>query len=310
MWICKSCGISNDDYYGFCSNCGSKKPATGTNTHTDINMKDSSWICGSCGSSNDASYSFCASCGANKFARPATRRSSSWVCKKCGSSNEDTFSFCSSCGADRRSGPGKTGDGSKIPPYVWVIGAAVVCVAAFVLSLFILPGQYEPMVEPPVATMLPVVTQAPVYTQPPVYVTQKPVYVTPAPTAPPQNSSQQVTWQPPVTQTNPVKGYNMVIYVTQEAKSPYTRVFRNFSIGGNYEYYGARSSYGEKHFEIQITPDQLNRAEKYGPGAFIPNIGEQYVGGYNATSDAAYVITIGLDSQGRYYPMFIKSEIR
>lgn len=249
-----------------------------------------------------------------------------WICNKCGSKNDNSCSFCPRCGTKNAdedlwwdnsnnsrsssSFTGSRGPARSSTPYVWVIGAAVVCIAAFVLSLFILPGQYEPVIEAPVATMLPVVTQAPVYTQPPVYVTQKPVYVTPAPTAPPQNSSQQVTWQPPVTQTNPVKGYNMVIYVTQEAKSPYTRVFRNFSIGGNYEYYGARSSYGEKHFEIQITPDQLNRAEKYGPGAFIPNIGEQYVGGYNATSDTAYVITIGLDSQGRYYPMFIKSEIR
>ncbi len=105
--------------------------------------------------------------------------------------------------------------------------------------------------------------------------------------------------------------YDMAVYVTQEDKSQnHYRNFRDFSIKGEFENYGARDSYGEKHFELQISPEQLDKAATYGPGEHIPSKGDLYVGGYNMSSKTAYVIPIALDSQGRYYPLFIMSEIK
>lgn len=106
-------------------------------------------------------------------------------------------------------------------------------------------------------------------------------------------------------------GYVMNVYVTQEDITPYhSRYFRNFSIAGDFETYSARKSYGEKSYEVQVTAEQLSSATAYAPEDFIPNIGDLYVGGYNKSSETAYVIPIALDNQGRYYPLFIKDEIK
>lgn len=105
-------------------------------------------------------------------------------------------------------------------------------------------------------------------------------------------------------------GYKMVVYVTQENVAPkYYRNFRDFSINKDFEYYGARESYGEKCFEAQVSPEQLSSAKKYSPEDFIPNNDTTYVGGYNKSSKTAYVMPIALDNQGRYFPLFIKEEM-
>lgn len=110
-------------------------------------------------------------------------------------------------------------------------------------------------------------------------------------------------------ETRETAGYVMNVYVTQEDITPYhNRNFRNFSIAGNFETYYARESYGEKSFEIKVTSEQVSSATAYAPEDFIPNIGDLYVGGYNKSSETAYVIPIALDDQGRYYPLFIKKE--
>lgn len=109
-------------------------------------------------------------------------------------------------------------------------------------------------------------------------------------------------------ETKESTGYEMTVYVTQEDAAPYFRNFRDYSISGDYERYGARSSYGEKHINCQVSLEQLASAASYGPGEFIFN-DDLYVGGYNLSSSTAYVMPIALDSQGRYYPLFIEREL-
>lgn len=107
-----------------------------------------------------------------------------------------------------------------------------------------------------------------------------------------------------------LKGYNMIVYVTQEDNYPkYYRNFRDFSIKGKLDIYGARQSYGEKHFEIFVMEDMLKAASVYAPGDFVYDDGKLYVGGYNKSSYNAYVMPIPLDAQGRYYPLFIDSMV-
>ena len=60
-----------------------------------------------------------------------------------------------------------------------------------------------------------------------------------------------------------VVGYNMVHYGTQSAQYPYNRMFRDYSILGKLEYYGARESYGEKHLTKYVTVDQMACATTY-----------------------------------------------
>lgn len=284
MWICKSCGNNNEDGFDFCSNCGSKRP------HEYKAQPDSSWICKKCGCKNDSSYNFCSNCGSNP--EPVNK---SWTCKSCGKRNDEAYTFCAQCGADRR-GPGVQTDplNPPIPPYVWIGAFIILCLVAVIIVMAMRP---------------PTVIEEPAPVETVIYAPQTPA-ATPQPTATPAPTATPQPYQPPVVQPNPIRGYNMVVYVTQSAQDPYPRMFRNFSINNALGACGARESYGEKHFELQITPQQLANAKAYGPGEFIPNIGEQYVGGVNVTQETAYVITVGLDNQGRYYPMFIKNEIR
>lgn len=255
------------------------------------------WVCDKCYSMNKDNFSSCPECGEQKPAEEIKERNEttwtcgrcgsnpepvnkSWTCKSCGKRNDEAYTFCAQCGADRRNPP--------IPPYVWIGAFIILCLVAVIIVMAMRP---------------PTVIEEPAPVETVIYAPQTPA-ATPQPTATPQ------PYQPPVVQPNPIRGYNMVVYVTQSAQDPYPRMFRDFSINNALGACGARESYGEKHFELQITPQQLANAKAYGPGEFIPNIGEQYVGGFNVTQETAYVITVGLDIQGRYYPMFIKSEIR
>jgi hypothetical protein len=96
-----------------------------------------------------------------------------------------------------------------------------------------------------------------------------------------------------------VTGYNMSVYQTQEAASPYNRVFRDHSINGNYSGYGARSSYGEFHYTATATKSETDNAAKYSNGAYISGgVGQS---GYHRGNGTIYVV------QGRAY--FIASEI-
>lgn len=93
-------------------------------------------------------------------------------------------------------------------------------------------------------------------------------------------------------------GYNMVHYGTQEAVPPYYRVFRNFSVRKNMSAYGARESYGEKHFTRTVSAALLRNAQRYEPGACITG---DYSGYQRGTTTAYY---FGDDK----YVWFIESE--
>ena len=161
------------------------------------------------------------------------------------------------------------------------------------------PSQNEPSTPVPATPQPSVVPTSP--PQPP-----KPtsIPVTPPssviPTSPPQNltptSPQSSVWSnwstTPISasagievQTRTVvKEYHMVHYGTQAAEPPYVRMFRNYSILGSFDKYGARDSYGEKHFTRTVTAEELDRATKYQPGLLIPG---DYTG-YQKGSDVAY----------------------
>ena len=106
-----------------------------------------------------------------------------------------------------------------------------------------------------------------------------------------------------------VTSYIMEVYVTQEDVAPnYCRVFRHFSINKDFQSYGARKSYGEKHIQTTVSEEEFNKAIKFGK-EYIDFDSEKYVEGYNVSSQPAYVMEIELDEQGRYYPLFVKDKI-
>ncbi|MBQ2959746.1 MAG: hypothetical protein IJE09_00800 [Oscillospiraceae bacterium] len=109
-----------------------------------------------------------------------------------------------------------------------------------------------------------------------------------------------------IDQRETIIGYNMVVYVTQEAREPYYRNFRDYSIKDNLKAYGARESYSEKCFNLFVSEELLNSSKKYSQGTFIPYIDEEHVEGYNRGNDVAYVIEAPIDSEGRCYPFFVK----
>ena len=81
-----------------------------------------------------------------------------------------------------------------------------------------------------------------------------------------------------------VVGYNMVHYGTQTASSPHYRMFRDYSIKGNFDYYGARYSYDEKHFTRYVSASSLSYAKTYAPGTLITGS----YGGYQKGTTTAY----------------------
>ena len=62
-----------------------------------------------------------------------------------------------------------------------------------------------------------------------------------------------------------IKGYNMFHYRTQYRDAPYPRVFRDYSINGDFDWKYSRRSYGEKYLEKYVTADQLAAATIYSP---------------------------------------------
>ncbi len=96
-----------------------------------------------------------------------------------------------------------------------------------------------------------------------------------------------------------IVGYNMVHYGTQTATSPHYRMFRNYSINEEYGKYGARESYGEKHFTRIVDADMLANAKTYEPETLIQG---EYAG-YQKGTETAY--SFGDDK----YVWFIESPV-
>ncbi len=105
--------------------------------------------------------------------------------------------------------------------------------------------------------------------------------------------------QPSYSSDRRIVGYNMVHYGTQTATSPHYRMFRNYSINRQYGAYGARESYGEKHFTRYVDAYMLSYAKTYEPGVLIKG---DYAG-YQKGTDTAY--SFGDDK----YVWFIESPV-
>jgi len=95
------------------------------------------------------------------------------------------------------------------------------------------------------------------------------------------NSNKEVQTQQNIT------GYNIFYYCTQEAASPYTRVYRNFSINGKYNEYGARQSYGEFNKQKTVSKSVWESASSVNAGSSNSKI---TYGGKNSGSAAAKII--------------------
>ena len=81
-WTCAKCGNKVDEKFGFCPQCGEKKPAPA-----------GSWLCGKCGTQVDGAFKFCPQCGTPK---PEAAK-----CANCGASAPDPANppkFCPQCG--------------------------------------------------------------------------------------------------------------------------------------------------------------------------------------------------------------------
>lgn len=76
----------------------------------------------------------------------------------------------------------------------------------------------------------------------------------------------------------------LVHYGTQMAVPPHYRMFRNYSINEEYGKYGARESYGEKHFNRTVDADMLANAKTYEPETLIQG---EYAG-YQKGTETAY----------------------
>ena len=76
----------------------------------------------------------------------------------------------------------------------------------------------------------------------------------------------------------------LVHYGTQMAVPPHYRMFRNYIINEEYGKYGARESYGEKHFNRTVDADMLANAKTYEPETLIQG---EYAG-YQKGTETAY----------------------
>lgn len=85
-----------------------------------------------------------------------------------------------------------------------------------------------------------------------------------------------------------VLGYNLAVYVTQEASYPYRRNFRNYSVNGNYSGYGLRVSYGEFAYRRYATKAELEAAPTCQQGTFVYQDWAHVGGTYKGSGQAYY----------------------
>jgi hypothetical protein len=83
-------------------------------------------------------------------------------------------------------------------------------------------------------------------------------------TKPEQISGREITTQ------QVTVSVNVEAFWTQTATSPYTKVFRPYSINGQYAAYGARPSYKEFHFACAVPIQAFVAATPYNDGQTIP----------------------------------------
>lgn len=214
-----------------------------------------------------------------------------WRCNSCGTENSNNYPYCVKCGNSR--------DYSKSKPKrdktkYFLFAIIGILLVALVLSAFAIIR----LASSSKAVPTPAPTKNTTYIQG--------TLQTPASTATPEPKHEYMwtewsSWSSnPVTSSSTrevetrtnqtVTGYNMVHYGTQQAKDPHYRMFRDYSIGGDYSFYGARESYGEKHLTKYVTAREFYYATPYsGNGSWVSITynGENYQG-YQMSSSTAY----------------------
>lgn len=88
------------------------------------------------------------------------------------------------------------------------------------------------------------------------------------------------------------EGYNLVVYVTQEAAYPYRRNLRNYSVNGSYGAYGLRAGYGEHAYRRYASKAEVDAAGTCREGEYIWQ-DSAHVGGYYCGSGTAYYFPDG-----------------
>jgi len=91
-------------------------------------------------------------------------------------------------------------------------------------------------------------------------------------------------------QRREVTAYNMVHYGTQQDTTPYYRMFRDYSIQGNFQKYHARVSYDEKHLTRKVSALQMELATSYPPNGdfIILSFGGETYEGFQMGNSIAY----------------------
>lgn len=204
-----------------------------------------------------------------------------WICTGCGTRNDDAADVCDCCGREKSS----ISNRSLLPI---ILSVSLAAITALILC-FIFLDKREPILvdDPePAAISTPAVVSSPDVSIP-----------TPSPTP---NEAPLPVWgdwsewgTEPIIQSDSVQvetrktvlGYNMVHYGTQKEESPHYRMFRGFSIQNEFEKYGARASYQEKHFTRYVAVDKLNAAKIYHEGELITG---DYAGYQCDRADAYY----------------------
>ena len=160
-----------------------------------------------------------------------------WRCNSCGTENKSDSSFCKNCGSPK---PKRDKTKYFLLAIIGILSVAL-ALAIFVIFRSVLPSKAAPTPAP---------TKNTTYIQSALH--------TPEPTATPEPKHEYMwtewsSWSSdPVVSSSTrevetranktVIGYNMVHYGTQQAKDPHYRMFRDYSIGGDYSFYGARNS--------------------------------------------------------------------
>lgn len=214
-----------------------------------------------------------------------------WRCTFCGTENSNNSNFCMKCGGSKKCIEPKPKRDKTKYFLLAIIGVLSVALALAIFVIFRSASTSE-------AALTPAPTKNTTYIQG--------ALQTPEPTATPEPKHEYMwtewsSWSSnPVTSSSTrevetrtnqtVTGYNMVHYGTQQAKDPHYRMFRDYSIGGEYSFYGARESYGEKHLTKYVTAREFYYATPYsGNGSWVSITynGENYQG-YQMSSSTAY----------------------
>ncbi len=195
-----------------------------------------------------------------------------WTCLECRNKNRRNANFCQKCGAPRP----KRNKSFDIKIFIIVFMALTVLILGFLIfKIWYDPSDdsYVPVENYSVQAPQPIPTAAP--TPAPQFVWSQWSSWSSNPVS--SSSTREVETR----QSNAIVGYNMVHYGTQQAGEPYYRMFRDYSILGKFDSYGARHSYGEKHLTKYVTASQMDMARSFpADGNFIKLFynGEDYEG--------------------------------